>query len=146
LRRLRVPDPRLCRRGAALGVDLTLATDRCHILDDRWGDRAVAVKFDQIEESLQASAACACTRGGGGRRSGSAGGGRGGNARRALPPAGGGARLPRLNTSRAISSGGRGMRVAAFFRASLMDDPAALAAARRTLACSSRWGSPAAGA
>lgn len=37
-----------------LGVELTLATDRCHILDDPWGDRAVAVKFDQIEESLKA--------------------------------------------------------------------------------------------
>src|ERR1022692_3250912 len=37
-----------------LGVDVTLATDRCHILDDPWGDRAIAVKFDQIEESLKA--------------------------------------------------------------------------------------------
>jgi biotin carboxylase len=35
-----------------LGMDLTLATDRCHILDDPWGDRAIAVKFDQIPESL----------------------------------------------------------------------------------------------
>jgi hypothetical protein len=35
-------------------VDVTLATDRCHILDDPWGDRAIAVKFDQIEESLKA--------------------------------------------------------------------------------------------
>jgi biotin carboxylase len=37
-----------------LGVDVTLATDRCHILDDPWGDRAIAVKFDQVEESLKA--------------------------------------------------------------------------------------------
>src|ERR1035437_6219307 len=37
-----------------LGVDVTLATDRCHILDDPWGDRAIAVKFDQIAESLKA--------------------------------------------------------------------------------------------
>jgi biotin carboxylase len=29
-----------------LGVELTLATDRCHVLDDPWGDRAVAVKFE----------------------------------------------------------------------------------------------------
>jgi biotin carboxylase len=35
-----------------LGMDLTLATDRCHILDDPWADRAVAVKFDRIPESL----------------------------------------------------------------------------------------------
>ena len=36
-----------------LGVSLTLATDRCHILDDPWGDGAIAVKFDQIPESLE---------------------------------------------------------------------------------------------
>ncbi|MGO9260715.1 MAG: ATP-grasp domain-containing protein [Bryobacteraceae bacterium] len=35
-----------------LGMDLTLATDRCHVLDDPWGDRAIAVKFDRIPESL----------------------------------------------------------------------------------------------
>ncbi|HJT89454.1 MAG TPA: ATP-grasp domain-containing protein [Bryobacteraceae bacterium] len=37
-----------------LGIDLTLATDRCHILDDPWGDHAIAVKFDRIPESLEA--------------------------------------------------------------------------------------------
>jgi biotin carboxylase len=37
-----------------LGVDLTLATDRCHVMEDPWGDRAVAVKFDRIPESLDA--------------------------------------------------------------------------------------------
>lgn len=37
-----------------LGVDLTLASDRCHIMDDPWGDRAIAVKFDRIAESLEA--------------------------------------------------------------------------------------------
>lgn len=37
-----------------LGLDLTLATDRCHIMDDPWGDRAVAVKFDRISESVEA--------------------------------------------------------------------------------------------
>ena len=36
-----------------LGVNLTLATDRCHILDDPWGDSAIAVKFDKPEESLR---------------------------------------------------------------------------------------------
>src|SRR6185295_13569937 len=35
-----------------LGVDVTLATDRCHVLEDPWGDRAIAVKFDRIPESL----------------------------------------------------------------------------------------------
>ncbi len=37
-----------------LGVELTLASDRCHIMDDPWGDRAIAVKFDRIAESLEA--------------------------------------------------------------------------------------------
>ena len=37
-----------------LGVDLTLATDRCHILEDPWGDRAIPVKFDRISESIEA--------------------------------------------------------------------------------------------
>lgn len=29
-----------------LGVELTLATNRCHVMQDPWGDHAVAVKFD----------------------------------------------------------------------------------------------------
>jgi len=33
----------------ALGVDLILATDRCKSLDDPWGDRAIAVRFDEPE-------------------------------------------------------------------------------------------------
>lgn len=35
-----------------LGVGVTLATDRCHILDDPWGDNAIPVKFDRVAESL----------------------------------------------------------------------------------------------
>jgi biotin carboxylase len=35
-----------------LGMDLTLATNRCHRLDDPWGDRALPVKFDRIPQSL----------------------------------------------------------------------------------------------
>jgi len=37
-----------------LGFDLSLATDRCHILEDPWGDRAIPVRFDRTEESLEA--------------------------------------------------------------------------------------------
>src|SRR5262245_11607471 len=33
----------------ALGVELVLATDRCHILEDPWGDRAIPVPFDYPE-------------------------------------------------------------------------------------------------
>ena len=35
-----------------IGADITLATDRCHIMDDPWGDRAIPVKFDRVAESL----------------------------------------------------------------------------------------------
>jgi biotin carboxylase len=35
-----------------LGVDLTLATDRCHVLEDPWEDHAIPVKFDRVEESV----------------------------------------------------------------------------------------------
>lgn len=37
-----------------LGVDLTLATDRCHVLEDPWEDHAIPVKFDHVEESVEA--------------------------------------------------------------------------------------------
>ncbi|HLI85272.1 MAG TPA: ATP-grasp domain-containing protein [Bryobacteraceae bacterium] len=36
-----------------LGVAVTLATDRCHVLDDPWGDSAIPVKCDRIEESVE---------------------------------------------------------------------------------------------
>lgn len=36
-----------------LGVDLTLATDRCHVLEDPWGDRAIPVRFGDAPASLE---------------------------------------------------------------------------------------------
>ena len=36
-----------------MGVELTLATDRCHVMEDPWGDRAIAVKFDRVAESVE---------------------------------------------------------------------------------------------
>ena len=39
---------------ARLGVQLMLATDRCHLLADPWRDGAVAVRFHEEEESLGA--------------------------------------------------------------------------------------------
>ena len=30
----------------ALGMEAVLATDRCHVLEDPWGDHAIAVRFD----------------------------------------------------------------------------------------------------
>ncbi len=42
--------------GAAerLGIDLTLVTDRCHVLEDPWGDQAEAVQFEQPEAGIAA--------------------------------------------------------------------------------------------
>jgi biotin carboxylase len=34
-----------------LGFDLVLATDRCHVLEDPWGDRAMPVRFDDPRAS-----------------------------------------------------------------------------------------------
>ena len=36
---------------ARLGIELIFATDRCHLLEDPWRDRAIAVKFDSLEAS-----------------------------------------------------------------------------------------------
>ncbi|MBZ5611136.1 MAG: ATP-grasp domain-containing protein [Acidobacteriia bacterium] len=41
---------------ARLGFDLVLATDRCHVLDDPWGDQAIPVRF---EDPAQAGAVLA---------------------------------------------------------------------------------------
>lgn len=39
---------------AAAGIELMFATDRCHQLDDPWQDRAVPVRFYELETSTQA--------------------------------------------------------------------------------------------
>jgi biotin carboxylase len=111
-----------------LGVEVTLATDRCHILDDPWGDRAIAVKFDQIEESLKAL--------GGLQVDGVAAVGDGPAVLAAAAAEVLGVPFHPLAAARACHDKYRarqlfqaaGMRVPAFFRASLADDPAALAA------------------
>ena len=36
------------------GIDLALATDRCHVLEDPWQDRAIPVKFDHPEDAAAA--------------------------------------------------------------------------------------------
>jgi len=36
-----------------IGCELVLATDRCHVLDDPWGDNAVALRFDEPDEGLE---------------------------------------------------------------------------------------------
>ncbi|MGH9660972.1 MAG: ATP-grasp domain-containing protein [Bryobacteraceae bacterium] len=40
-----------------VGVDVVLATDRCHVLEDPWGDQAIPVRFDQPEAAVEAIAA-----------------------------------------------------------------------------------------
>jgi biotin carboxylase len=44
---------------ARIGVELVLATDRCHQLDDPWRDRAMAVRFHDVPASLEAIALAA---------------------------------------------------------------------------------------
>ncbi|MGH3182272.1 MAG: ATP-grasp domain-containing protein, partial [Streptosporangiaceae bacterium] len=39
---------------AAMGLRLTLATDRCHQLEDPWGDQAIPVRFDDPKAALEA--------------------------------------------------------------------------------------------
>jgi ATP-grasp domain/L-amino acid ligase C-terminal domain 2/ATP-grasp N-terminal domain len=39
-----------------LGYELILATDRCHVLDDPWGDRAIALRFEDPAGAAQAIA------------------------------------------------------------------------------------------
>ena len=41
-----------------LGIQLTLATDRCHILEDPWADRAVPVRFEDVEASAKLIPPC----------------------------------------------------------------------------------------
>lgn len=36
-----------------LGFELALATDRCHVLDDPWGDRAIPLRFENPEEAAR---------------------------------------------------------------------------------------------
>jgi hypothetical protein len=40
-----------------LGFELLLATDRCHVLDDPWGDHAIALRFEDPEAAAQVLAA-----------------------------------------------------------------------------------------
>src|ERR1700682_1280920 len=35
-----------------LGFELVLATDRCHVLDDPWGDHAIPVRFEDPEGAV----------------------------------------------------------------------------------------------
>ena len=44
---------------ARAGAELTLATDRCHVLEDPWRDGAIAVKFHDPEQSAEAIATAA---------------------------------------------------------------------------------------
>jgi len=39
-----------------LGAEVSLATDRCHVLEDPWGDHAIPVRFEAPEESAAAVA------------------------------------------------------------------------------------------
>ena len=40
-----------------LGYEVQMATDRCHVLEDPWGDHALALRFDNPEQSAETVAA-----------------------------------------------------------------------------------------
>ncbi len=40
--------------GKRLGYRIQLATDRCHVLDDPWGDQAIALRFERPERAASA--------------------------------------------------------------------------------------------
>ena len=42
---------------ARLGFELVLATDRCHVLDDPWGDHAIALRFEDPQAAAEVLAA-----------------------------------------------------------------------------------------
>jgi biotin carboxylase len=46
---------------ARLGIDLVFATDRCHVLEDPWFDRAIPIRFFDEAESVRAIVAAAET-------------------------------------------------------------------------------------
>jgi formate-dependent phosphoribosylglycinamide formyltransferase (GAR transformylase) len=46
-----------------LGFELVLATDRCHVLDDPWGDHAIPVRFEDPESAVDRLAEAAGTDG-----------------------------------------------------------------------------------
>lgn len=37
----------------SLGVDVALVTDRCHVLENPWGDNAIPIRFETPDESVQ---------------------------------------------------------------------------------------------
>ena len=110
-----------------LGIDLTLATDRCHVLEDPWADRAIAVKFDRIPESLDVLRGLPCD---GIAAVGDRPAVLAAEAAQALgvrfhPPAAAGACHDKYLARQLYQAAG--LPVPAFFRAPLTDDPRALA-------------------
>ncbi len=50
---------RFAEAAAALGADVQLATDRCHVMDDPWADGAIALRFENPEETAASAASAA---------------------------------------------------------------------------------------
>jgi formate-dependent phosphoribosylglycinamide formyltransferase (GAR transformylase) len=121
--------------GRRLGIDIALATDRCHQMDDPWADGALAVKFDgRMAESLEALRGLACD---GVAAVGDAPAEAAAIAAELLgvrfhPPAAARACRDKFLARRLYQAAD--LRVPWFFRGSLEGDPAALAA-RATYPC-----------
>ena len=41
------------KAAAGRGIDVTLATDRCHVLEDPWRDRAIPIRFEEPERAAE---------------------------------------------------------------------------------------------
>src|ERR1035438_2804053 len=41
-----------------LGIDVILATDRCHVLEDPWRDKAIPVRFEEPEIAAEVLGDC----------------------------------------------------------------------------------------
>jgi len=121
--------------GRRLGIDVVLATDRCHQMDDPWADGAIAVKFDgRMAESLEALRGLDCD---GVAAVGDAPAEAAAIAAELLgvrfhPPAAARACRDKFLVRQLYQAAG--LRVPWFFRGSLEDDPAALAE-RATYPC-----------
>src|SRR6202795_3824563 len=53
-RKLRYPARSFDEAARKLGVDLLFVTDRCHQLNDPWGDRAISVHFESPDAAAHA--------------------------------------------------------------------------------------------
>ena len=138
-----IPDSRVCGAGRRLGIDVTLATDRCGRHGRSVGRRRPPgeIRPPHGEHAGGLGRHALRWRGGGGRRSGGSGGAGRGDVRRPVPSARDGARLPRQVPGAPTLRGGGYAHSLVLSCAADGDAGRCGGAGATTLACSSRWGS-----